>query len=96
MKNNQKKKETYVKARTSMEEKKLFERYAEERGVTVSAYIKEQCLENNKRGIYNKELQQTIGLISNILYYEIEEHCNDEVFIKECKKGAERLWHCLK
>lgn len=87
---------TNVIIRTSEEEKELFKQYAEERGITVTAYVKEKCLGEDRGSIYNKEVQDALEMISDILYYKIEDYCNDESFKKECKEGVERLWHCLK
>lgn len=96
MKNYQESKEKYLNIRVSEEEKSEFKQNAGERGVSVTEYIKEKCLGNNRGGIYNKEVQQALEIISNILYYKIEKYCEDEAFVKECKGGVERLWHCLK
>ena len=57
---------TNVIIRTSEEEKELFKQYAKERGITVTAYVKEKCLGEDRGSIYNKEVQDTLEMISDI------------------------------
>ena len=90
-----KKKELYIRVRTSLEEKREFERNALKRGVTVSDYVKEQCIRGAKGNIYDKDVQEALESVWDLLYYKVKEHCEDEEFVKVCKEGAERIWLCL-
>ena len=90
-----KKKDLEVKFRASLEEKNDIRRKALKSGLTVSEYARERCLGKDRGNIYDRDMQQALELVSNLLYYKVEEYCEDKEFVEVCKKGAERIWQCL-
>lgn len=82
--------------RITPEEDEYIKMKAEKRGINKSDFIKERILDDNVSPIYNRDVEHALIHISNLLIYDVEKHCDDQKFIRDCKKGVKQLWQYLR
>ena len=82
--------------RSRKNEKIILEERAEERGISVSTYIREQVFREDRLNLYDSKVKERLFSISEILTEEIEQYCTDEKFIEKCRNEVNELWRYLR
>jgi len=95
MKSKSKEKGSQFHMRLSDAQDSTLRRDAKERGVNVTAYVKERLFSENRSTIYDKESENTIHEITDFLVNELPLKCSNKKLIEQGKKEAEKLWHIL-
>ena len=91
-----KKSDSRIEFRLPKNEKIILEERAEERGISVSTYIREQVFREDRLNLYDSKVKERLFSISEILTEEIEQYCTDEKFIEKCRNEANELWRYLR
>ena len=91
-----KKSDSRIEFRLPKNEKIILEERAEERGISVSTYIREQVFREDRLNLYDSKVKERLFSISEILTEEIERYCTDEKFIEKCRNEANELWRYLR
>ena len=91
-----KKSDSRIEFRLPKNEKIILEERAEERGISVSTYIREQVFREDRLNLYDSKVKERLFSISEILAEEIERYCTDEKFIEKCRNEANELWRYLR
>lgn len=91
-----KKSDSRIEFRLPKNEKIILEERAEERGISVSTYIREQVFREDRLNLYDSKVKERLFSISEILTEEIERYCTDKTFIEKCRNEANELWRYLR
>lgn len=96
LRNQENVKEECLHIRLTSEEKNFLWHKAEERGVNLSTYVKQRLFSEELQSLYNTQVSQQLYKITDLLVNQARLYCNDEKFIRACKREANELWHYLK
>lgn len=91
-----KKSDSRIEFRLPKNEKIILEERAEQRGISVSTYIREQVFRKDRLNLYDSKVKERLFSISEILTEEIERYCTDKTFIEKCRNEANELWRYLR
>lgn len=83
-----KKSDSRIEFRLPKNEKIILEERAEQRGISVSTYIREQVFRKDRLNLYDSKVKERLFSISEILTEEIERYCTDKTFIEKCRNEA--------